>query len=270
MRLEALKLRIEGGIAHVELNRPDKSNAMNRAMWDELRSVFRQIDAEPEARVAVLSAAGKNFTAGMDLSAFGGLLSEEKGACPARKREAVRLSILDYQDVITTLEKCRKPVLAAIHGACYGGGVDLTSAADMRYATTDASFCIKETDLAIVADVGTLQRLPKLIGDGMARELAYTARPWSGEEALAMGYVNRCYPTREAMLSGVIDIARQIASKSPLTIRGTKQMILYARDHTVADSLDYMAAWNAGMLISEDTGEAFAASREKRAGRFKG
>ena len=269
-KLTALKLTVEGGVAEVELNRPDKSNAMNQAMWAELRATFRYLDALPSARVVVLSGAGKNFTAGIDLEMLMGIGAIDKqDRCPGRVREMLRLQVLDLQDVISSLDACRKPVLAAIHGACVGGGVDLVTAADMRYCTEDARFVVKEIDLGLVADVGTLQRLPKLIGDGIAREMAYTARPVGGAEAKEIGLVNRCYPAREAMLEGVRGLAKMIASKSPLAVRGTKEMIRYTRDHTVADSLNMQAIWNGGLLVSEDLSEAFNAVKERRTATFR-
>ena len=268
--LTTLKLTIADGVAEIELNRPEKSNAMNRAMWPELRAAFRYLDALPAARVVMLSGAGKNFCAGIDLDMLMDMgAAERRDRCPGRMRETLRLHILDLQDVISSLDACRKPVLAAIHGACVGGGVDLVTSADMRYCSEDARFIVKEIDLGLVADVGTLQRLPKLIGDGMAREMAYTARPVGGAEAREIGLVNRCYPSREAMLAGVGDLARRIAAKSPLAVRGTKEMIRYTRDHTVADSLNMMAIWNGGLLISEDLTEAFTAARERRPASFR-
>jgi enoyl-CoA hydratase len=268
--LTALTLAIADGVAEVELARPEKSNAMNRAMWHELRATFQYLDKLPAARVVMLTGAGKNFTAGIDLEMLMTIGAVGKSdVCPGRVREQLRLQVLDLQDVISSLDYCRKPVLAAIHGACVGGGVDLVTAADMRYCTADARFVVKEIDLGLVADVGTLQRLPKIIGDGMAREMAYTGRPVDGAEAKEIGLVNRVFPTREAMIEGVRGLARQIASKSPLAMRGTKEMIRYTRDHSVRDSLEMMAIWNAGLLVSEDLMEAFSAVKEKRPATFR-
>jgi enoyl-CoA hydratase len=160
----------------VRLNRPDKANAMNAAMWQEIRQAFHWVDATPEARVAVLQAEGKYFTAGIDLQMMMGLGPQIANDCDGRMREALRRVILDMQDTLTSLERCRKPVLAAIHGACIGGGIDLITCADMRYCSADASFTIKEIDIGMTADVGTLQRLPRLVGEGITRELAYTGR----------------------------------------------------------------------------------------------
>jgi enoyl-CoA hydratase/carnithine racemase len=165
-------------------------------------------------------------------------------------------------------EACRKPILAAIHGACIGGGVDLITACDIRYATADARFSVKEIDLAIVADLGTLQRLPRLIGDGLARELAFTGRSFGGEEALAMRLVNRVFADQEALLSAVLEAARVIARKSPATIRGIKQELNYSRDHTVAQGLLHVAKHNASHLFSDDLAEALAATQEGRDPRF--
>jgi enoyl-CoA hydratase/carnithine racemase len=267
MTYETLTVSLADGVADVVLNRPDKSNAMNRQMWDDIHDVFRKLDETPEARVVVLSGAGKHFNAGIDLAMLS-QLTDTAGGRAAHQREALRRVILDLQDVITSLETCRKPVLAAIHGACIGAGVDLTCAADMRYCSADAHLVVKEIELGFVADVGTLQRLPKLIGDAMARELAYTGRPFSGTEAKAIGFVNGCYGSRDDMIAGVATIARSIAAKSPLAIRGTKEMLLYTRDHSVAESLNYMAIWNAALLQSDDLSEAFAALMAKRNPKF--
>lgn len=268
MNYETLAVSLADGIVNAVLNRPDKSNAMNRQMWNDIRDVFRKIDHMPEARVVILSGAGKHFNAGIDLAMLSEI-TQTTGDCHARERETLRSAILDLQDVITSLENCRKPVIAAIHGACIGGGVDLTCAADIRYCSTDANFIVKEIELGFVADVGTLQRLPKLIGDSMARELAYTGKPFSGTEAKEIGFVNRCYSSRNKMMAGVADIARSIAAKSPLAIRGTKEMLLYTRDHSVTESLKYMAIWNAALLQSEDLNEAFVAFKEKRTPKFR-
>ena len=271
MNLETISLDLQDHIATVRLNRPDKANAMNAAMWQDIRKAFDWVDKTPEARVAVLQGEGKQFCAGIDLQMMAGILSPSQtdGDCGARQRETLRRMILDMQDTLTSLERCRKPVLAAIHGACVGGGIDLITCADMRYGSADAFFIIKEIDIGMTADVGTLQRLPKLVGEGMARELAYTGRKVDAEEARQIGLINRVFATREALYAGVQDIARMIAAKSPLAIRGTKEMITYARDHSVADGLNYIATWNAAMLMSQDLTEAMAASAGQRPPVFK-
>lgn len=267
--LETLSLTLQDHIATVRLNRPDKANAMNAAMWQDIRRAFEWVDATPEARVAVLVGEGKYFTAGIDLQLMAGLGAQIADDCEGRAREKLRRLILDLQDTLTSLERCRKPVLAAIAGGCIGGGIDLITCADMRYASSDAFFTIKEIDIGMVADVGTLQRLPKLIGQGITRELAYTGRNFDAAEAHSMGLVNRVFESREALYAGVQQIAASIAAKSPLSIRGTKEMLNYARDHSVADSLNYIATWNAAMLQSKDLMEAMSANMAKRVPGFK-
>lgn len=266
---ETLSVSLDNHIATVRLNRPDKANAMNAAMWQEIRKAFQWVDETADARVAVLQGEGKLFTGGIDLQMMMGLAPQLQNECDARSREALRRVILDLQDTLTSLERCRKPVLAAIHGGCIGGGIDLITCADMRYCSADAYFTIKEIDIGMTADVGTLQRLPRLVGDGITRELAYTGRKFLAEEARQIGLVNRVFDTREALYAGVHEIAATIAAKSPLSIRGTKEMISYARDHTVADGLNYIATWNAAMLMSKDLTEAMSANMAKRAPNFK-
>jgi enoyl-CoA hydratase len=227
------------------------------------------LDSTPEARVGVITGKGKFFTAGIDLTLLMSLGAKIEDDCDGRRREKLRRLILKLQDTLSSIERCRKPVLAAIHGACIGGGIDLITACDMRYCSANAYFTVKEIDVGMTADVGTLQRLPHLVGDGMARELAYTGRRVEGHEAQQMRLVNRCFDTPEALQAGVMEIAQTIAAKSPLSIRGCKEMITYARDHTVADGLNYIATWNAAMLMSKDLFEAGAANMQKRDPVFK-
>jgi enoyl-CoA hydratase len=264
MQFETLSVTREAHIATIRLNRPDKANAMNATMWREIRQAFEWVDSTPEVRVAVLQGEGKLFCAGIDLQMLMGLNAQIQNDCDGRTRESLRRVILGLQDTLTSLERCRKPVLAAIHGGCIGGAIDLITCADMRYASSDAYFSIKEIDIGMTADVGTLQRLPKLVGEGITRELAYTGRRFEAEEARQIGLVNRVYASREALYAGVQEIAANIAAKSPLSIRGTKEMITYARDHSVADGLNYVATWNAAMLMSQDLSEAMAANAAKR------
>ena len=258
-------INIEDKIAHLVLNNPDKANAMNKSFWEELPKRMQDLDQDSNCRVIVVSGQGKHFSAGIDLEMIAQIqqmmMSKEDAG---RVREKLRLWILGLQDAFNAIERCRKPVIAMIHGACIGGAIDLISACDMRYATADARFCVKEIDLAIVADVGTLQRLPRIIPEGIARELAYTARTISGKEALQIGLINQCFDTYEDLQVGVQNVAKCIAQKSPLAIRGTKEILNYTRDHSITDSLNYVATWNAAMLFSKDTVEANLASMQKR------
>ena len=171
-QMTAISVRLEGAVAEVSLNRPDRSNAMNEAMWQELREAMRWADATPSVRTVVLTGAGKNFCAGIYLAMLGGVAKAVAHADPAPSREALRRLILDLQDCLTSIERCRKPVLAAIQGACIGGALDMVTCCDMRYAAADAVFSVREVDVGMTADVGTLQRLPRIVPDGVARELA--------------------------------------------------------------------------------------------------
>ena len=247
---ETLELEIEEQVATVRLNRPDKANSMNAAMWEDLQTCFEWLDQEPSVRAVILAGNGNHFCAGLDLAMFGDL--HGASAEPARRAEHLRRTILRLQGNLTAIEKCRVPVLAAIHNTCIGGGVDMTCCADMRYATEDAYFSIREIDIGMTADVGTLQRLPKIIPDGVVRELAYTGRKMDAEEAREVGFVNRVFEDRDTMLSEVTALARSIAKKSPLAMRGSKEMLLYSRDHSVAEGLNYIATWNSGMLCQAD------------------
>lgn len=263
-----LKLNLAQGIAEVRLNRPEKSNAINDAMWQEIRQAFDWVDATPQARVAILSGEGKNFCAGIDLAMLGSIQQRIADQDGARSREALRRLILDLQDCLSSIERCRKPVLAAIHGACVGGALDMVTCCDMRYATLDAIFSIKEIDLAMVADVGTLQRLPHLIGQGMTRELAYSGRHIGAEEAKTLGLVNQIFASNDALTATVRALAQSIAEKSPLATRGLKEVMNYSRDHSVADGLNFVATWNAALLLSGDLDECIAAQRERRPPQF--
>jgi enoyl-CoA hydratase/carnithine racemase len=269
MSYQRLNVELRGTVATIELNRPERANALDLTAWHELRTAMRWLDATPGARVGILRGAGAQFTSGIDLALLLGIREQIADTCEARTRERLRQVILDLQDTVTAIERCRKPVLAAIHGACLGGGVDIAVACDLRYCSVDAVFSVKEVDVGMTADVGTLQRLPKLVGEGVARELAYTARHFDGREAHAIGLANRCFDTPAALFAGVEEIASAIAAKSPLAVRGTKAAITYARDHSVADGLDQIANWNAAMLLSADLGEAISAAREKRPPKFR-
>ncbi len=268
MEFETLVLSEADGVAHIELNRPDKANAMNGVMWKELKAAFDWLDSS-SARVGVLSARGKNFTAGIDFELLMAVQAETAALPDGVRQQRLREIIGELQSAISAAELCRKPILAAIHGACVGGGVDLVTACDMRYATLDARLSVKEVDWAIVADVGTLQRLPRLIGEGLARELAYSGRAFDGKEAQAMRLVNQTFPDRESLMAAVMALAGEIARKSPLTIRGIKDTLNYSRDHTVAEGLAYVAGKNAEILFSADMAEVIAANKQGRAVKFE-
>jgi len=267
MEYTSLTVETKDGVGRLRLDRPEQANALDRPLWTELRAAVEELDADPAVRVVVLSGNGRHFCAGIDLGMLAGLSPTESDR--GRAAEQLRRTILDLQDVISSVERCRVPVIAAVQGACVGAGIDLVTACDLRYATADASFVVKEIDMAIVADVGTLQRLPKIVGEGVARELAYTGRPVSGTEAQALRLVNGVFPDLDALMAGVDEVAAQLAAKSPLALRGTKHAITYARDHTVADALDQVATWNAGMLLSADLQEAVAAATERRAALYR-
>ncbi|MDP6872016.1 MAG: crotonase/enoyl-CoA hydratase family protein [Alphaproteobacteria bacterium] len=263
MAYETLSLTVADGIAHVQLTRGAEFNTMNKAFWPEMVAVFGEVDNDPTARVVVFSAQGKHFTSGLDLNDFGpGLMGSDSE--PARKAEALRRTVLHMQETMSVVDRCRLPVLMAVQGACIGGGIDLISSADMRYCTEDAFFCIQETNIGMTADVGTLQRLPHIIPHGIVRELTYTGRRMMAAEARDCGLVNQVFADQEALLAGVMDIAAEIAAKSPIATVGNKEMLNYARDHSIQDGLNYIATWNAAMLSRADLGEAFMAKQEKR------
>ncbi|KMM86331.1 enoyl-CoA hydratase [Pseudomonas taetrolens] len=264
---QAFQVELTGNIAHVQINRPEKVNAMNAAFWSEIVEIFQWIDETDAVRVVVLSGAGKHFSAGIDLMLLASV-ANEMGKDVGRNARLLRRKIVQMQASFTAVDQCRKPVLAAVQGYCLGGAIDLIAACDMRYAAEDAQFSIKEIDMGMAADVGTLQRLPRIIGDGMLRELAYTGRMVAADEARAIGLVNRVYSTSETLLEGVMDIARVIAGKSPIAVAGTKQMISYMRDHRVDDGLEYVATWNAAMLQSDDLRLAMTAHMTKQKPEF--
>lgn len=263
----AFSVELADNIAHVQINRPEKINAMNAAFWSEIVEIFQWIDDTDEVRVVVLSGNGKHFSSGIDLMMLASV-ANELGKDVGRNARLLRRKILNLQTSFNAVDNCRKPVLAAIQGYCLGGAIDLIAACDMRYAAEDAQFSIKEIDIGMAADVGTLQRLPRIIGDGMLRELAYTGRTFSAEEARSMGLVNRVYSDKDTLLEGVFDIARDIAAKSPIAVTGTKEMISYMRDHRIDDGLEYVATWNAAMLQSNDLRVAMAAHMSKQKPEF--
>ena len=255
---------VADNVAHVRLNRPDELNTMTAAFWRELPEIVTRISDEASARVVVLSSTGKHFSAGMDLSVFGGggLVGEQ--AELGRRQARMRSNAQVLQWSFTALEKARVPVLAAVQGGVIGGAVDLVTACDIRYATADAFFCVQEINIGMTADVGTLQRLGTLVPEGFAREMAFTGRRVPAARAYEVGLVSEVYADHDSLVSGVLETAREIASKSPLAIWGTKVAMNYARDHSVDDSLEQIATWQSGMFQPDDMTEAFTAKAEKR------
>ncbi len=268
MSYKSLEVSIENHIAHVKLNRPEALNSMNVDFWKELPVAIREIDASATARVIVLSSTGKHFSAGMDLAVFTTSNSIPMQGDPSRMAENLRRAVLELQDAFNCLEDIRIPVLAAVHGGCIGGAVDMISACDSRYCTEDSFFTIKETQLGMTADLGTLQRLPHLIPQGLVRELAYTGRNMDAQEAKSAGLVNKVFATHEEMLASVMELASMIAAQSPVAVAGCKEMINYSRDHSVADSLKYMATWQSGMFRPQDMMKCFAAKAQKTTPEF--
>ena len=261
---------VEDAVARITLNNPAKRNALGAAFWPEIRDAFGQLGEMAEVRAVVIASQGPHFTAGIDLALLGGFLHAEPGIEEARRRERLRRTVLDLQDSFNVLERAHVPVLAAVQGGCIGGGVDMITACDMRYCTEDAFFVIKEIAVGMTADLGTLQRLPGIIPEGLARELAYTGRKLTAREARECGLVNAVLPDHKALLEHVMGIAQSIAGHSPLAVAGTKEMLNYRRDHSLADSLNYMATWQAGMFLSVDLREAAEAAQAKRDPVFAG
>ena len=265
---KSITLVIENNIAHIQLNRPDEFNTMDIDFWQNFPKIIEEINNESTARVIVISSTGKHFCAGMDLAVFT-QSNQDENIELGRKNEKLRRTVLKLQACFNALEQVRMPVLMAIQGGCIGGAVDMISAADCRYCTEDAFFSIEEINLGMTADLGTLQRLPTLISIGLVKELAYTGRRMPAKEAKSAGLVNNVYADHQSMMTGVMSIANEIALRSPLAVLGCKEMINYSRDHSISDSLDYMAVWQSGMFQPQtDMMETFTAKAEKRKPNF--
>jgi enoyl-CoA hydratase/carnithine racemase len=260
------KTETDGHVAWLILNRPEKRNAMGLAFFEEISDLFDDFERDPNVRVVIVKAEGKSFSAGTDLEEAATLL----GQGSADGRERMRKDIKALQRAFNKIECCRKPVIAAIHSHCIGGGLDMICACDIRLATTDAVFSIRETRMGIVADVGTLQRLPHIIGQGWFRELALTGRDFTSQEALKIGLVTRLCEDRPTLYEEAKKLAAQIAACPPLTVQGTKEVINFSRDNGIAAGLQYVAQKNAAALPSEDLIEAVTAFAEKRKPVFKG
>ena len=264
--MHCFSLNIEHDVAHLVLNQPDAFNTMGPTFWRELDEVLTKLHKEAPARALLISSTGKHFSAGMALETFSGAIQVDDQS--PQGRAALFDMLTDMQATFTKLETLRMPVIAAIQGGCIGGAVDMVSACCLRYATADAFFCIQEINIGMVADVGTLQRLPKLIPLALVKELAYTGRRMAAAKALACGLVNEVFETPEAMLAGALQCAREIAAKPPVAIWGTKQALHYARDHSVDDALKQMGWLQGAVWSNQQVLEAVMALKSKRAGKF--
>ncbi len=279
--LQVINIERDGHVATVWLDRPEARNAMGPAFWDDLTAAMTDVSSDAGVRAVVVAARGPHFSVGLDLKAMAGLLTGSDGRrqdggvgdgppSMAVRAVAARAGVKRLQKAISSVADCPKPVLAAIHGYCIGGGVDLVSACDIRMASADAVFSIRETKVAIVADLGSLQRLPQIIGKGHLAELAYTGKDITAARAKEIGLVNEVLPDADAVVVATRAMAAEIAANSPLAVEGTKAVLTAGEGRSVADGLDYVAAWNAGFLQSDDLVEAMTAFMAKRPPEFRG
>jgi enoyl-CoA hydratase len=271
---EVLAIEVDGHVATLWLDRPEKRNAMGPAFWSDLPSAMAAIGSNPEIRAVVVAARGPHFSVGLDLVAMTGLVGgPSSGGGPtsmASRARSARREILRMQASVTSIADCPLPVIAAVHGYCIGGGVDVISACDIRLASADAIFSVRETKVAIVADLGSLQRLPHIIGKGHLAELAYTGKDIDAARAESMGLVNLVSPDPGSVVDDARAMAAEIAANSPLAVQGTKAVLTAGESRPVVDGLEFVAAWNAGFLASDDLTEAMTAFMEKRPGLFTG
>ena len=264
------ELEVHGHVAHLKLSRPEKLNAMGLEFWDRLPSFVAQIDEMMEVRAAVLSGEGKAFSVGLDFFDIMPRLGMGSTGPDGERQRQLHQLIRHMQRAVTSIERCRVPVIAAIHGYCLGGGVDLVTACDIRLAAESAVFGVREPKVAIVADIGTLQRLPRLIGAGLARELIYSGRDFNAVYAQEIGLVNRILPDRNAVIESAIALAEEIAKNAPLAVQGSKQVMIEADRGAIDRELEYVATWNAAHLLSQDLGTAVAAFAAKKEPDFRG
>jgi enoyl-CoA hydratase len=272
---DVLAIEVDGHVATLWLDRPEKRNAMGPDFWADLPRAMAAIGSDPGIRVVVLAARGPHFSVGLDLVAMSGLTGgaeSPNGTAPsmAARARSARAEIIRLQASVTAVADCPLPVIAAVHGYCIGGGVDLIAACDIRLASADARFSVREAKVAIVADIGSLQRLPHIIGKGHVAELAYTGKDITAERAEAIGLVNGVSSDAAAVLVAAREMADEIAANSPMAVQGTKAVLAASEDRSVADGLDYVATWNAGHLASDDLREAMVAFMEKRPADFTG
>jgi enoyl-CoA hydratase len=269
--LVSLKVDVADGVAEVTLLGPGKGNAMGPDFWRELPVVFGELDRNDNVRAVVLTGSGANFSYGLDLPAMSGSWAPMLGGSSlARPRTDFLAELRTLQDAVTSVAACRKPVIAAVSGWCIGGGLDVIAAADIRLASADAKFSVREVKVAIVADLGSLQRLAGVIGEGHLRELAFTGRDIDAARAEKIHLVNDVYPDQVAVLTAARALAADIAANPPLVVQGVKEVLGHQREHDVAAGLRYVGAWNAAFLPSEDLGEAVHAFLERRAPKFNG
>ena len=268
---EVLSIDVDGHVATLWLDRPEARNALGRSLWRDLPLACRALDAERDVRAVVLAARGSHFSVGLDLKELAGpLVAAAPAASSAAANAASYAAVRDMQASVNALADLAVPVVAAVHGYCIGGGVDLICAADIRLASADALFSVRETKVAIVADLGTLQRLPYIVGAGHVAELAFTGEDITAERAAAIGLLNAVHPSPEDLLVAARDLAARIAANSPLAVRGTKAVLRAARERAIADGLDFVARWNTMYLKSNDLAEAMTAFVERRPPVFRG
>jgi len=269
--LDALRVTVEDHVATVVLRAAGKANRMGPAFWAEMPEAFAWLDATPEVRAVVVRGEGEHFSYGLDLATMGGELSSVVGGdALARERTDFLGAIERLQRAMSCVVACRKPVVAAIAGWCVGGGVDLATACDVRLCAADARFSVREVKLAMVADVGTLARLPAIVGQGHARLLALTGDDVDATRALRIGLVEDVYDTHAALFEAATGLARRMAANPPLVVQGVKQVLNAASERAAAESLRTVALWNAAFLPSHDLREAMASFLEKRAPKFEG
>ena len=259
MSYECFEISVERAVAHLRLSRPERRNAMTLAFWRELPQAVRELDASGGVRALVISSSGPHFTAGMDLSVFQGADALGTGSVAARARFRAKLE--ELQATFGALAEARFPVIAAVQGGCIGGGVDMATACCLRYATRDAYFVIQEINIGMMADVGTFNRLPKQLPEAVVRELGYSGERLGAERAERLGFVNGLFERHDALVAGALQAARRIASKAPIAVAATKRMISFARDHSVAESFEYLNALQPGIFSIEDIQRSVAAAR---------
>jgi len=257
--------RNDDGVATVTINNPKKLNALGGSFWTDCKSIFEDLGSDSSIRAIVLTGEGKSFCTGIDVTDLATAKPFMENTDVSRKAFLWRQFLVPLQAAFTAIEECPKPVIASVHGHCIGAGIDMISACDIRYVAQDVKFSIKEVDVGLAADLGTLQRLPKICGnDSMIRELAYTARIFGAEEALSFGMVGKVFEDKESTFDASMKLAHTIAAKSPIAVTGTKLNLLYSRDHSVADGLDYVRTFNAAMLQSSDIHASLKAAVTKQ------